>query len=46
MWGLELGRHGNDKKMQAGEEEGVQRGDKIKSSCGNARRHERKEKSN
>lgn len=49
MWGLELGRHGNDKKlgkMQAGEEEGVQQGDKIKSSCGNGRLHERKEKSN
>lgn len=32
--------------MQAGEEEGVEQGDEIKSSCGNGRLHERKEKSN
>lgn len=36
------------RKMQEGkeveEEEGVQQGDKMKSSCGNGSRHERKEK--
>lgn len=42
MWGgLELGRHGNDKRRKDGdegeEEEGDQRGYELKSSSGNKR---------
>lgn len=41
MWGgLELGRHGNDKRRKdgdEGEEEGDQRGYELKSSSGNKR---------